>query len=694
MLWFFLFLIPQEDIVSENLDTVSISMDFERAMSKYNSIERDEAKPMFEKIVAALDAKQEPTEEEHFILRESLKFLGVITYPSETRSFFEKLVKVDPGYDMANQKLSPKIVKIFDDLKASMVGKLRVGISEAAATAGGLLSDATVAVDGRIIGLLQGETTFDVLAGSHRIEISKPNFDAFTKNVVVQAGQVATLNGVLYRNASELVFMTVPSGVKVYFEGIEQGTTQGTAPITYSDSLMRAGITPSQASDLFSVNGVKPGKYLMRFERPCYKSKKIEVEVNQSERRIYQPVTLDAVYSYIDVTTAGGTAGIVYLNDERIGSLPIRSYQTCPGEYTLKVQFTDGQFIKHVTLEENQTTAITAEPLPSIVWFGVKEEGGHSPDENIEQWLKGLKSWNISFVDPNNTRLVQHDPYDLLFTDSRLVGEAAMSLDRSLNADLYVAARVVRRKVVIRFLEVAFWSPLSKKVKIYSIDFRELDKFKTLLDGVDGPLVLTRSWVGAQAARVWGINGCKLLSVSPNGPLAGLAVPGDVITSVDGKLVNHPSQLLSVPAEKPVNLEINGTSVSITPTQSIAELPYDPGLLCPQAVVARLDKLSKYASDPIIQQSATFNRARYQFFLGDYQQAFDTFSDASFKLPYGYGINQGTLFFYQGLCFRRLSLNAEAREAFKQALNYPEGTLFDAYGPKVSFWAEAQIQQL
>lgn len=435
-------------------------------------------------------------------------------------------------------------------------------------------------------------------------------------------------------------------------------------------------------------------KYVLRFEKPCYKTKKVEVEVAQNERRVYQPVTMEPVYSYVDVTTAGNTAGIVYLNDERIGSLPIRAYQACPGEFTLKVQFTDGQFIKHIILEEGKTTSVVAEPLPSIVWFGVREEANQAPDPNIDMWMKDLKTWNVSFVDPNNTRLVQHDPYDLFFNESRSVSESAMSMARPLGADLYVVARVVRKKVVIRFLEVAFWTPLSKKVKVYSIDFREIEKFKELLQNLDMPIKLTHSWVGARLAKVEGQNGCKILEVTPGSPLAGLAVAGDQITSLDGKFLNQPSQLVQISSNKTVNLEINGTNVTVTPVTCIAEFPFNPSVFCPQAVVARLDKLSKYAPDPLVQQSAKFNRARYQFFLGDYQQAFDTFSDNSFKLSYDYGINQGTLFFYQGLCFRRLNLSAEARASFQKATQYPEGTLFDAYGPKVAFWAEAQLQQL
>jgi len=261
--------------------------------------------------------------------------------------------------------------------------------------------------------------------------------------------------------------------------------------------------------------------------------------------------------------------------------------------------------------------------------------------------------------------MVPHDPFDLLFTDSKTVGDAWQAFHRSLNADLYVAARIVRKKVVMRFLEVAMWTPLSQRVSVYSVDFRESNKLSDLLQAIDAPLQLTRPWIGIQVGKIWGQQGCKIIDVSDGGPLLGRVNEGDVITKLGGKLFSQPAQLRDLQPETEVDLEVGNEVVRVIPLSTIAGLPYDPALVCPQAMVARLEKLRKYSPMPIVRQSAQFNLARYQFFLGDFQQAFDIFS--TFRMDQGFGISQGTLFFYQGLCFLRLNLNEEAVGSFNPA---------------------------
>ena len=76
--------------------------------------------------------------------------------------------------------------------------------------------------------------------------------------------------------------------------------------------------------------------------------------------------------------------------------------------------------------------------------------------------------------------------------------------------------------------------------------------------------------------------------------------------------------------------------------------------------------------------------------MGDIKDAYDLFS--TMTLDYDYGISQGTLLFYQGLCFRKLQLTSEATESFRAVLQYPNATIFDAYGPKAAFWADSEMK--
>jgi hypothetical protein len=161
------------------------------------------------------------------------------------------------------------------------------------------------------------------------------------------------------------------------------------------------------------------------------------------------------------------------------------------------------------------------------------------------------------------------------------------------------------------------------------------------------------------------------------------------VLSYNGQALRAPGELRHLPLGAPVTLDLDSGQIEVTPIPTIAEIPYDSENLVPQALLAKLEKQAKYDPDPLIRNSARFNQARFQFFLGDNQKAFDIFS--TLVLDTQYGINQGTLFYYQALCFRRLKLAGEATDALRRVLDYPNATLFDAYGPKAAEWAEAEL---
>jgi len=682
-----LLLLLQDEIVSETIHTQAYGDQFERAMALFNSVDREQSRPLFLELIQSIEQKGTKNPEDREIYALCLQWLGVLGYPAETDPYFERLVRFDPDYSMVGQKISPKIINHFNALKSRLVGTVRFAISEADGT--GLVDKAAVWVDGQSAGvILAGKTTLAMWAGSHRVEVTKPNFETFSTTIAVKAGEEIKVPGMLHRKSAELQFVTVPSDVAVYFQNELKGRSTGASPASYAERLVRLGISPAQASEVFSIDEIPPGEYVVRFEKPCYKPKSFKIQLTKVERKSFEPIVLDPAAAYLDVSTAQPSSGIVYLDQERIGSLPISAHQVCPGSKTLRVQFTDGVFQRDLLLEEGKTTQVVAEPLPSLVWFGIQEKEGEKPGEDVEFWLRSLRTWNFRRINPNDTRQVPHDPFDLFFSQGGFNSAAAEVLNRGVNADLYVAARVVRRKVVIRYLEVAFWSPLSPRTRLYAFDFRELDQLKALLQNLDGEMPLTRAWLGLQVVKVEGEEGCRVVAVDPAGPAAKLIQEGALLKSCNGVLLDSPTPLTRLVAGREAILETGGSYIKITPVSTMAELPYHPSSFCPPAMIARLEKTSRYSGNSLVRESARFNQARFQFFVGDFQQAFDTFS--TFKLSHNSGIGQGTLHFYQALCFRKLNLQAEASASFKEAQRFPGATLFDADGPKVAFWAQIQ----
>jgi len=682
-----LLLFQDEELNVENLDTAGVGDRFTEAVSIFDSVQRSESEPLFQAIVTELEGKAELNDEERFLLTESLKYLGVINYPNGTEAFFEKLIRFDPSYELRARDLSPKIVDVFTRLRDELVGSVVVSAQDTQTLEP--LEGAELYVDGRRAGIIDGNTRFFVFNGERRFEIRRNNYEPYDQTLVVRSTEEGLIRGLLTRNAAEIHLVTIPADARVLVNGVEQGRTNSPVSDGYYAKLREMGI-PRSSAGYFVINGLQPGRIDISFQKDCFKEKTTFYEVEALEKRLIVPQLLEPAQSFISVATAGDTEGIVFLGTERVGFTPVNSHEVCPGTYELRVRFTDGEFIQKLSLENGDHANVMAEPLPSIAWFGLEDNEEGRPPGDMNAWLEDLRGWNVVTVDPSDTQQVPVNPFPILFGDETMSEENRNGLTRRLTADLYMAARVVRQKVVIRTVEVAFWSPLSRKITVKSFDFREFDNFRTLVASMDVMPTLTRPWLGAKVASLQGVQGGRVLEVHPNGPLADACQRGDTIITVNGSPLRNPRNLYDQVAGEPVTLTLSGRDVVVTPIETIAEVPYEPDTTAVQALLARFEKLAKYHPDILIRQSARFNQARYQFFMGDIKEAYDLFSTMTLDLDYG--ISQGTLFFYQGLCFRKLQLASEATESFRAVLSYPHATLFDAYGPKAAAWADSEMK--
>lgn len=674
-----------EEIREENLDTQSVGDRFTQAVSIFDSVQRSDSESMFQAIVEELEVKEELNEEERFLMTESLRYLGVINYPDGVEAWFEKLIRFDPSYQIPARDLPPKIVSVFDNLRANLVGSLVVSAQDAAS--GLYLRGARLFVNGRDAGPIDGPTRFYVFTGMNQFEVRRPNFEAYAEELEIDSTAEGFIRAQLNRTAAEFHLVTVPRDVTVRINGTVVGRTDQDPSDEYFSKLREMGIDRKDAGFLV-VNGIEPGAYDVQFEKDCYKTLLGPRRVDEPKKVLLLPQQLEPARAALSVDTAGDAEGLVFLGTERVGFTPVENYEVCPGTYELRVRFTDGEFLKTVELTEDGHTKLTAEPLPSIAWYGLEDENEGTPPGDMNTWINSLTQWNVRSIDARDTTVVPVNPFPILFGAQEMTPENREALTRRLQADLYMAARVVRKKVVIRTVEVAMWSPLSKRIMIKTFDFREFTKFRDLVAEMDAEPKLTKPWLGIQVAALQDLEGCRVLEVSEKGPLAGQIQVGETIVSVNGSPLRNPRMLMDISGD--VQLSTGDRNLTVTPPETIAEIPFDAEQGAPPAMLARLDKMARYHQDKQIRQAAKFNLARYQFFLGDVRDAYDTFS--TMTLDADFGISQGTLFFYQGLCFRKLKLTGEATQAFRSVLQYPHATLFDAYGPKAAFWADAEMK--
>lgn len=680
-------LLFQDEITSEALDTNTRGDRFQQAVKVYNSVQRDQSRRLFETLVAELEDKGDRSEDEQLILVESLKFLGVLSYPDGTRAYFERLIRFEPTYEASPNDLPPKIVAEFDRLKKSLVATLTVKVVDSTDFAA--LADVTLTVDGREVGTFSGEGTFDVLSGTRLIALRKANYTEFQETRDINPGEQTSLEAALARTKARLVFTTVPPDVSIFVNDQPAGKTDQPLRFDYRNAIRSMGLSEDQAAST-SIDNMEPGTYTLRFEKPCFKTAVFTIPIEELKEILVKPIRLEPSEAQLSVSTPKEATGIVFLDQTRIGILPVEQHVVCPGDYTLRVKFSDGEFVKRIRIEDGAHAQLTAEPLPSIAWFGLQSREEGDPPEDPSKLMNGLTAWNVISVDPHNTNKVPVNPFAILFGERTMSEMDRASLTRHLRMDLYVAARVVRKKVVIRHLEVAFWTPLSDQIHVVSFDFRAFDRFREMLTKMDRVPDLVRPWLGLQIGRREGLPGCEVLAVNPQSPFHSSIRAGQVIEKLNGVPLRRPDELATAAEGELVRVQVGDRVVEGAPVPTLAEVAFDPINACPQAALAMFEKLAKYNPDPLIRLSARFNQARFQFFLGDYKEAFDIFSTMTLDFPYG--INQGTLYYYQGLCFQKLKLPTEAVAAFNQVLNYPHATLFHADGPKAAFWAETELK--
>lgn len=681
-----LFAFQDEEAINEKpLEAFPIADRFSEALQKYNSVERSESEPMFEEIIGELREKLELTDDDKTIMVESLKFMGALNYPDRTESYFRDLIRFDPSHELDSNDLPPKIIEVFDELKQELVGRIRIKVYDIAD--GSSLEDAVFVVNNRTVGSVYGEEVFSVFAGEREIAVQCPNYDTFVATQEVIAGQEAVIDAPLTRIASQVFVVTQPAGCEVLINDKLVGATDSEAPRHYRQQVASKGFSLSDVGGLV-LNDLAPGTYILKLRKPCYRERMFEVEIDEPRRINFNPVFMDSAEAFLSVSAATDSTALVYLDKDRIDYLPIENHRVCPGEYELRVSFQDSEYIKKITLEDGESKSFLAEPLPSIAWFGLEDDREGKPPGDMDAQVNSLKRWNVRQFDPYDTTRVPVNPFSVLFDHEEITPDISVDLTKHVKADLYMAARVVRKKVVIRTVEVVFWTPLTKKVQVASFDFREFQRFAELLKQMDAMPGLTKPWLGIQVARLHGMTGVKILEVDAGGPLAGQANPGEMITSVNGNLILGPHEIMGISSTEALSIEVGGRLVETKPLATIAEVPFSMDQ-APQAMLARFEKMARYHPDPLIRKSALFNQARFQLFLGNFKSAFDIFS--SMTIDTSYGINQGTLNFYQGLCFRQLGLSGEATSAFQGVLSYPGATLFDAYGPKAAYWAEAEI---
>jgi hypothetical protein len=128
---------------------------------------------------------------------------------------FRQLVQIKPDHTIAKDKVSPKVIDVFNLVKKSLVGYLAVSSKPAGAK--------VTLVSGGDRRAELGLTDFfplEVLAGDYTVEVAKEGHRTETRTVSIAPRATEALEIQLLRTLASTFFITEPAGVEVWKENV------------------------------------------------------------------------------------------------------------------------------------------------------------------------------------------------------------------------------------------------------------------------------------------------------------------------------------------------------------------------------------------------------------------------------------------------------------------------------------------
>jgi len=637
--------------------------------------DREGATARFEQVVSVLApraATLDPAWSQ--VLCESYNWLAVLddrhaqTKP-RAQGRLQALIDLNPDFEVDRTLTSQRLTALFDRLKAEKYAPVKFSYSPE----GGTLS-----VDGRPGPALPRRF---LPFGSHRLAYSRPGYTPVELSLDLASGDGRTADFKLMRVSSTVTLYVQPSGAEVLLDGRSLGRTKGQAGAEAAALATPLGLRPEDLSEAFVISELAAGPHQLELRAPCHRAKVLVMEANLATPwadHTLEPIRLDASKGTLSVGSAW-PGGELFLSGQSQGPLPVAQLPVCSGPYDLLVRFPAGGFSKRITVEEGKALTVDARPKPRLAFLGLEGETDFTGRARLLSLLEGL-----------GDRLQQ-----VAFLPARpgeAPREALARVKASREAELILLATPVPAKVIHQVeLLVATLEGEEERVLVKPLEEDPLGALATRLNAVPA---LHEPGLGLSLLDVPGEPGPWVLSASEAAQKAGLQV-GKALTQADGKPLPSVLALRRVleGAKGTVALSQGGVTVALPVQAEALEIPLGASNLCYPAVLAHLRL--QYAGA----KGDEANLIRLNLGLGlmhfrKYDKAIEQLRDA--RLSTVNGVSQGTLDYHTGLCFLRLgsAYQAEATQAFRQALKYPQATLLGPDGPLVAPLARQALEDL
>lgn len=619
---------------------------------------------------------------------------------------FVAALAVSPAFEPNRERHSSKLIAIFEEARDGNIGYLDVNVRP---------FGSRVEINGSYV----GETPLLSLpwpAGALEISVEHAGHASLTRQIALLAGGRKSLEDRLSPNARSVSFLTTPTDVTILVDGRKMAVTRG--PV--SQPVAREHhINPAHLSGEIVVEHLAPGSHMVRFERECYRSQEVRIDVIVDPHGDPMQVPLMILERSVGTLAVESTpfSGRVVLDGKERGNTPMTLRDVCSGRHELQVVGTPhGRWSKMVDFEPGKTERLVATLRPVLAYLGLAA----GPDVDSDMLQEAQQRMNDAVSQMIHYHRILPDPADGLQRARALLpradgsaprtsGDAVREVALPLGADLVLVGlvRVERLRPVVHLL---LYSTLHGAPDARTLHPDRLAGLESLVRAMSRPLELEEPWFGMSVVgtRQPGYS-VKVVDLYLDGPAAGAGLRvGDGIVALNGKELTSLADWNQALEEMrsadrrqdrmPVKLTVRrGATDDIHMDVSWAPQVVSPGhadLLYNQQLVD-LEFEASSRNDPSSRGIVRLNQAMAYIHFGRYDLALQK-ALAKAHLRQGMGISSGTVEYLRAWCYEQLGPEyyAEARESFQTASAADGATLETHMGPLVAPLAKQHLEAL
>jgi len=612
---------------------------------------------------------------------------------------FRSLIQVTPDYVLSKEKVSPKIVEVFNNVKKGLVAYVAVSSKPAGAKVA-LIGSGQARIE-------LGLTDFfplEVLAGDYTVEIEKEGYRTETRTISLAPRATEALLVELTRTLASAFFVTEPAGVEIWVDGTLRTTTVGSLAPDLFDAMRAKGLDPGQASARAEVANLSLGSHTVELRKKCYETERRILEAPQAQDYEADPVRMEESLGSLHLTS-DPPGGRIFLNGEARGVTPAQLDGICSGRVRIEVKHTSGKFIKEITLGKDEAVSLDCPIRPSLAFLGVTAEGPGGEryladaDERLREHLSSITSLNFVTA-PKETvdRILEAEKLgrSQLVADSGvdpdLVRKITEKLATALEVQGFLVAVLPEEKLQ-RTANLHLLAAGNTRAEAWPVVFAEAASYGRFTAKVDQRATLYKSWSGLITVDTHLHEGVPVLRIVPGSPAAQAGIQvGEILYSADGRPIKQTADLLALveqkrPGER-VALHVKDAAgatraVDLALGQTPQEIPlYEPGLLYNKVMMDLRLQVEGY---PGTEQAAFawLNLALCAMHFHDYAAAHNYLTKAKAELPQRPGVSQGTALYYLGLSLEKLGYRPQAIDAYRAAAAFKDATLINNDGPAV-----------